>query len=112
MTVKVIDVFYKKMLIPRLNKFSSLVKNGSVRLLATQTQQQTDNAGPVVYEKLLGTDRGIAMYALNSPKDRNALGFSMIEAMREVNQLIREDTKVSVVILHSLVPGIFCAGKI
>lgn len=100
------------MLIPRFNKFSSFLKNGSVRLLATQTQQQTENAGPVVYQKLLGTDRGIALYGLKSPKDRNALGFGMIDAMREVNQLIREDTKISVVILHSMVPGIFCAGML
>ncbi|PZC72531.1 enoyl-CoA hydratase domain-containing protein 2, mitochondrial [Helicoverpa armigera] len=98
------------MLIPRLYKFSSIIRNGSVRFLATQTQQCNENVSPVVYEKLLGTDRGIALYGLNSPKDRNALGFDMIEAMREVNQLIREDTKVSVVILHSMVPGIFCAG--
>lgn len=100
------------MLIPRLNKVSILIKRGSTRLLATQTQQQTDNAGPVIYQKLSGADRGIALYGLNSPKDRNALGFAMIEAMKEVNQLIREDTKISVVILHSLVPKIFCAGKL
>ncbi|XP_075973060.1 enoyl-CoA hydratase domain-containing protein 2, mitochondrial [Anticarsia gemmatalis] len=98
------------MLFPRLNKFSSLLRQGSTRLLATQTQQQTENIGPVVYKKLTGVDRGIALYGLNSPKDRNALGFAMIEAMKEVNQLIREDTKISVVILHSFVPGIFCAG--
>ncbi|XP_045520967.1 enoyl-CoA hydratase domain-containing protein 2, mitochondrial isoform X2 [Pieris brassicae] len=30
--------------------------------------------------------------------------------MREVNSILREDTKISVVILHSLVTGIFCAG--
>ncbi|OWR52390.1 Enoyl-CoA hydratase domain-containing protein 2 [Danaus plexippus plexippus] len=30
--------------------------------------------------------------------------------MKEINQIIKEDMKISVVILHSLVPGIFCAG--
>ncbi|XP_047517703.1 enoyl-CoA hydratase domain-containing protein 2, mitochondrial [Pieris napi] len=30
--------------------------------------------------------------------------------MREVNSILREDTKISVVIFHSLVTGIFCAG--
>lgn len=98
------------MLFPKLLRYNSILKNKSIRLLATNTQQQTENVSPVVYEKLLGTDRGIALYGLHSPKNRNALSFDMIEAMREVNQLIREDTKISVVILHSMVPGIFCAG--
>lgn len=78
------------------------------RLLSTQTQ----NVGPIVFQRLTGADRGIAVYGLNSPKDRNALGFELLDAMKEVNQIIREDTKLSVVILHSLVPGIFCAGNI
>lgn len=98
------------MLFPTLNKFSCIVRQGSVRLLATQTGQQIENVGPVVYQKLTGADKGIVLYGLNSPKDRNSLGFEMVEAMREVNQLIREDTKVSVVILHSMIPKIFCAG--
>lgn len=98
------------MLIPRLNRLNSLLRKGSTRLLATQSQQQNENSGPVVYEKLTGVDKGIALYGLNSPNDRNALGFDMIEAMREVNRLIKEDTKISVVILHSMIPKIFCAG--
>lgn len=66
--------------------------------------------GPVVFEKLTGEDKGIAVYGLNAGSTRNALSHDMVGAMREVNQLLREDTKISVVILYSLVPGIFCAG--
>lgn len=98
------------MLTSRLPSLRILVKNTGIRLLATQSTPQPD-AGPVVFHKLGGADRGIAVYGLNSPRDRNALGFDLIKAMKEVNQLLREDTKVSVVILHSLVPGIFCAGE-
>ncbi|KAM3956956.1 enoyl-CoA hydratase domain-containing protein 2, mitochondrial-like [Aphomia sociella] len=72
--------------------------------------QQAENFGPVLFHKMTGADMGIATYGLNSPRDRNALGFELVKAMKEVNQLLREDTKISVVILHSLVPGIFCAG--
>lgn len=99
------------MLVPRLKCLKILQNARALRLLSTQIQQQTDS-GLVVYEKLSGTDKGIAIYGLNSPKERNALGFALIDAMKEVNQLLREETKISVVILHSLVPGIFCAGKI
>ncbi|CAB3223505.1 unnamed protein product [Arctia plantaginis] len=98
------------MLIPRLTKLNLLLIPRSARLLATQADQQTDNAGPVVFQKLTGPDKGIVLYGLNSNKDRNSLSFSMIEAMREVNQIIREDRKISVVILHSMIPKIFCAG--
>ncbi|KAG6458318.1 enoyl-CoA hydratase domain-containing protein 2, mitochondrial [Manduca sexta] len=98
------------MLVQRFDKLRSLTKIVNSRTLATKTQHHTENVGPVVFERLLGPDRGIAIYGLNSPKDRNALGFGLLDAMKEVNQIIREDTKLSVVILHSLVPGIFCAG--
>ncbi|XP_028167557.1 enoyl-CoA hydratase domain-containing protein 2, mitochondrial [Ostrinia furnacalis] len=98
------------MLSSRLPRLGVLVKNVSARLLATQSTPQLDSTGLVVFQKLTGADRGIAVYGLNSPKDRNALGFDLIKAMKEVNQLLREDTKISVVILHSFVPGIFCAG--
>lgn len=91
-------------------KINSLVRTTSnLRLLSTHTQE-VENVGPVVFHKLVGADRGIAVYGLNSPKDKNALGFELVQSMREVNALIRKDTKISVVILHSLVRGIFCAG--
>lgn len=97
---------------PRFNKLSAVARKfGIGRCLATHIQQQTENMGPVVFKKLTDGDRGIALYGLNSPKERNALSFKFLDAMREVNKLIREDTKLSVVILHSFVPGIFCAGN-
>ncbi|KPJ02535.1 Enoyl-CoA hydratase domain-containing protein 2, mitochondrial [Papilio xuthus] len=91
-------------------KINNILKTASnLRFLSTHTQE-VENVGPVVFHKLIGADRGIAVYGLNSPKDKNALGFELVQSMREVNALIREDTKISVVILHSLVRGIFCAG--
>ncbi|KPJ18299.1 Enoyl-CoA hydratase domain-containing protein 2, mitochondrial [Papilio machaon] len=91
-------------------KINNILKTASnLRFLSTPIQE-VENVGPVVFHKLIGADRGIAVYGLNSPKDKNALGFELVQSMREVNALIREDTKISVVILHSLVRGIFCAG--
>ncbi|XP_028032317.1 enoyl-CoA hydratase domain-containing protein 2, mitochondrial [Bombyx mandarina] len=98
------------MLLSKLKLRSFIVRVVNSRNLATKIQQLNENVNPVVFEKLTGVDKGIALCGLNSPKDRNALGFTLIDAMREVNQIIREDTKLSVVIFHSMVPGIFCAG--
>ncbi|XP_072932339.1 enoyl-CoA hydratase domain-containing protein 2, mitochondrial [Epargyreus clarus] len=97
------------MIVPRLGLVKFLNKAHCFRLLSTQISQQAESSG-IVFQKLTGADKGIALYGLNSPKDKNALGFELVQAMREVNNLLREDTKISVVILHSLVPGIFCAG--
>lgn len=101
------------MFIPRLNILRPLGRKvESLRFLATATSAQQTDSCPVVFERLIGADRGIAIYGLNSPRERNALSFHLLDAMKEVNQIIREDTKISVVILHSMVPGIFCAGEI
>ncbi|KAL4702552.1 hypothetical protein ACJJTC_013554 [Scirpophaga incertulas] len=98
------------MLLARRCTLNTLLRCRSVRLLSTQFQQDTDNYGPIVYHKLTGADKGIAVYGLNCPKDRNALSHDLIKSMKEINDLLRKDTKISVVILHSLVPEIFCAG--
>lgn len=85
-----------------------IVGGRNIRLMSTHAQ--TESANLVVFEKLTGEDRGIALYGLNRRRDRNALGFELLAAMREVHQLLRKDTSVSVVVVHSLVPGVFSAG--
>ncbi|XP_039753786.1 enoyl-CoA hydratase domain-containing protein 2, mitochondrial [Pararge aegeria] len=96
------------MIITRISSFKQ-IRELSLRCVST-INQKAENVGPVVFQKLSGDDRGIAVYGLNSPNNKNALGFDLLQSMKEVNKLIREDTKISVVILHSLVKGIFCAG--
>lgn len=85
-----------------------VVPGRNTRLKSTHAQIENENL--VVFEKLNGEDRGIALYGLNRGRDRNALGFELLEAMREVHRLLREDTGISVVVVHSLVPNVFCAG--
>lgn len=98
------------MLIPRVNLFKKVWKLQSFRCLSTKAQE-VDSVGPIVFQKLGGEDKGIAIYGINSPENKNALSFDLIKCMKEINQIIKEDMKISVVILHSLVPGIFCAGR-
>lgn len=85
-----------------------LVGGCNSTLKATFAQPESENL--VVFEKLNGEHRGIALYGLNRHRDRNALGFELLTAMREVHRLLRNDTGVFVVVVHSLVPGVFCAG--
>ncbi|CAF4953588.1 unnamed protein product [Pieris macdunnoughi] len=79
------------------------------RCFSTKTVSLENSSG-VVFQRLPGENKNIALYGLNNHKNRNALGFDLLASMREVNSILREDTKISVVILHSLVTGIFCAG--
>ncbi|XP_041978599.1 enoyl-CoA hydratase domain-containing protein 2, mitochondrial [Aricia agestis] len=97
------------MLTSRVNMLRNVCRVQNIRLLSTKIHE-ADNVGPITFQKLTGDDKGIALYGLNSPANKNALGFDLLKAMKEVNQILREDTKISVVILHSLVPNVFCAG--
>lgn len=85
-----------------------LVGGRNIRWMSTRAQTESENL--VVFEKLNGENRGIALYGLNRRRDRNALGFELLAAMREVHRLLSKDADISVVVVHSLVPDVFCAG--
>ncbi len=61
-------------------------------------------------EYLKGTDAGIVLLGLDRPSAKNALGRQLLEAFRTTLEDLRSDPAVRVVLIHSLVPGIFCAG--
>lgn len=54
--------------------------------------------------------QGIAVLGLNRPKARNSFSRSLVENLLDSIELLAHDKNVRVVILRSLVPGIFCAG--
>lgn len=105
------SVNVNKALMSLRRKFSLVkyvVGGRNIRLMSTHAQIENENL--VVFKKLNSEDRGIALYGLNRRRDRNALGFELLAAMRDVHRLLREDTGISVVVVHSLVPDVFCAG--
>ena len=61
-------------------------------------------------EQLQGPDAGIVLVGLDRPEAKNALGRKLLAEFREVVAMLRVDPSVRVVVLHSLVPGVFCAG--
>ncbi|XP_049544649.1 methylglutaconyl-CoA hydratase, mitochondrial [Anopheles darlingi] len=54
--------------------------------------------------------QGIAVLGLNRPKARNSFSKSLVTQLLEAIDVLAHDKNVRVVILRSLVPGIFCAG--
>lgn len=69
------------------------------------------SAGPdVVIEKLSGDCAGITVLGLNRPAAKNAISKNLLKEMKEAVDGIRHDSSVRVLLLRSLVPGVFCAG--
>lgn len=66
--------------------------------------------GTLRVERLDGSDRGILLLGLERPEAKNALGRQLLREFIEALRLVAEDGSLRVVILHSLVPGVFCAG--
>lgn len=61
-------------------------------------------------ERLAGDDAGIVLLGLDRPAAKNALGRQLMAEFRQALADLRFDTAARVVVLHSLVPGVFCAG--
>jgi methylglutaconyl-CoA hydratase len=61
-------------------------------------------------EHLTGGDEGVVLVGLDRPEAKNALGRGLLEAFRRALEALGADPAVRVVVIHSRVPGIFCAG--
>ena len=60
--------------------------------------------------RLEGDDAGIVLLGLDRPAAKNALGRQLMTEFRAALAELRFDPAVRVVILHSKVQGVFCAG--
>jgi len=61
-------------------------------------------------ERLTGGDAGIILLGLDRPAAKNALGRQLMTELRQALADLAADPSARVVIVHSLVPGVFCAG--
>lgn len=61
-------------------------------------------------EHLQGPDAGIVLLGLDRPGAKNALGRRLLAELREAVRALSPDPSVRVVVIHSLVAGVFCAG--
>ena len=57
-----------------------------------------------------GEDSGLVLLGLERPAARNALGRQLLGEIEKALTAIAADASVRVVVIHSLVPGVFCAG--
>ncbi|XP_011172787.1 methylglutaconyl-CoA hydratase, mitochondrial [Solenopsis invicta] len=69
-----------------------------------------DEAKEVIVNYLDGKDNGIAVLGLNRPAARNSFGKTLISQLNEALVSIKQNNKLRVLIVRSLVPKVFCAG--
>ncbi|KAG1711734.1 hypothetical protein DVH05_008977 [Phytophthora capsici] len=80
------------------------------RLQMARWMSTTAKASQFKLEMLGGKDAGIALFTMDRPEARNALGRQFMTEFRQALDHVRFDPKVRVVILRSVVPKVFCAG--
>jgi methylglutaconyl-CoA hydratase len=79
--------------------------------LYIQSVRKISEARPdLVYQNLDGADKGIVVFGFNRPKQKNALSAGLVEQIKSALQKVTFDAQARVVVLRSLVPGVFCAG--
>lgn len=64
----------------------------------------------IVIEKLSGDCEGITVFGLNRPQAKNSISKNLLKEFKEGIDNVCHDRSVRVVLLRSLVPGVFCAG--
>ncbi|XP_043790212.1 methylglutaconyl-CoA hydratase, mitochondrial [Apis laboriosa] len=83
----------------------------TLRALSTNAMLNPKNdVKEIILKYLDGKDNGIVVLGLNRPTASNALGKTLTSQLNDAISSIREDTKLRVLIIRSLVPKIFCAG--
>jgi len=74
------------------------------------TKEVVGSESEVLLNFIEGNDAKIAVIGMNRPQAKNSMGKNLLGRLGQFLNQIRYDKDVRVVILRSLVPGIFCAG--
>ncbi|KAI7877597.1 ClpP/crotonase [Lichtheimia hyalospora FSU 10163] len=72
--------------------------------------ESASGAKEAYIERLTGDQQGIAVLKLDRPAARNALSIKLLHEFREALEEIRFSSDARVLVVQSLVKGVFCAG--
>ncbi|KAG8182900.1 hypothetical protein JTE90_004264 [Oedothorax gibbosus] len=89
---------------------ASLLNFRNLLVLTTRRMVSSTSSTGLVFEKLSGDRKGIVTLGLNRPEAKNSLGKQAVDAFAETLANLKYDKEARVLVLHSLVKGIFCAG--
>jgi len=57
-----------------------------------------------------GRDKGIAILSINRPHAKNSLSKNLMRLFENAMDVVNSDSALRVLVLRSIVPGVFCAG--
>ncbi|KAL1918311.1 uncharacterized protein VTP21DRAFT_2971 [Calcarisporiella thermophila] len=97
-----------RLLLTTLTRPSILYPN--LRSLLRSRGISTSTSEFCTLESLSGADGGIAVLTMNRPAAKNAISRQFLGEFRDIVSRIRFDGDVRVLVLRSLVDGVFCAG--
>ncbi|CAO3596052.1 unnamed protein product [Absidia cylindrospora] len=96
---------------PLTQSFQSIHAKSLTPSFARSIQSVSSSATKEAYlEHLQGDQQGISVLKLNRPAARNALSVKLVQEIREALSEIRFSSDSRVLIVESLVDGVFCAG--
>ncbi|XP_063916659.1 methylglutaconyl-CoA hydratase, mitochondrial-like [Zophobas morio] len=87
-----------------LRHFQKLPKN------PVYTHRKISQTSDLVTQNLPNSDEGITVFGFNRPQQKNSFGTKLVRELQNAIQKIHFDTTARVLIVRSLVPGVFCAG--
>lgn len=68
------------------------------------------SSSAICTKTLENEDKGITVVSLDNPKTKNSLNKESVQSLSNAFEAISADSHTRVVIIKSLVPGVFCAG--
>lgn len=71
---------------------------------------ETVNGSEVTLERLENDDAGIVIVSMDRPSRKNAIGKTFLRELQDAIEDAQNDRRTRVMLIRSLVPGVFCAG--
>nr|CAI5868250.1 unnamed protein product [Callosobruchus analis] len=78
--------------------------------LAIRRYSQYLSSNELVVEHLKEDYEGVTLLGLNRPQQKNAMSKTLLSSLTETVNMLYYDSQTRVVVIHSLTPGVFCAG--
>lgn len=90
--------------------FHNICKTAAKAMSTNVMLNPKDEPKEIILKYLDGKDNGIAVLGLNRPSVCNALGKTLVNQLTDAISSMKEDSKLRVLIIRSMIPKIFCAG--
>jgi len=91
-------------------KSVKFAKSSVCRLFFRHSSSTASSTQYLHLNYLKESDKGIVVFELNRPEAKNALNRTLAANLFRAIDAVKYDTDVRVLIVRSMVPGIFCAG--